>query len=126
MTNAFAPTASFLDGVLIVRFREPSTVTRWFDIDLTVDVDEFGDPSGVEVIGFSEALGQAAAAGLAQVTAGSSVRFGYDEEADAAAIGVDIAGGSRVTSSIPRRGRAGLDANGRLCVLEVHMPTASA
>jgi hypothetical protein len=108
-----------------VRFREPSTVTRWFDIDLTVDVDEFSDPSGIEVIGFSEALGRAAA-GLAQVTAGSSVRFGYDEEADAAAIGVDIAGGSSVRSSIPRRGRAGLDANGRLCVLELQMPTASA
>lgn len=96
-------------------------MTVRYEVDVVVDVDEFGNPSGVELIGLRARLGASAADQFEELTRNFDVRVSYDRDADAVAIGTGIATGSRVSGSIPRRASAWLDASGRLLSIDVPM-----
>jgi len=121
MTEGYRPRASYEAGTLRVVFRDPQRVTRSHDVDVAVDLDEFSDPAGIEILGLCSALGSNAANDLTEVAVGPDVRFGYDRESDAATIGVSVGSGTRVRKSVPRLANAGLDIEGRLVVLEVKL-----
>lgn len=121
MTEGFRPRASYEGGTLRVVFRDPQRVARSHDVDVVVDLDEFSDPSGIEILGLCSVLGSNATDDLMNIAVGPDVRFGYDRESDAATIGVSVGTGTRVRKSIPRRANAGLDIEGRLVALEVKL-----
>ena len=118
MTTTFTPRAEYKDGTLRVAFRDPRFVKQSRDVGVVVDLDEFGDPCGIEVIGLQAALG-AHAAEMTQIAASQEVRFSYDGECDSAAIGVSVGSGSRVGKSVSRRATAGLDFSGRLVTVTI-------
>lgn len=118
MTAPFQPKVAFENSVLHLTLHNAAVVTTQ-DIEVVIDVDEFGDPSGVEIIGICEALGENALLRLADSLDGSEIRFSYDGAIDTAALGISVAAGSRVRDSIPKLGRAGLDAEGRWVTLDV-------
>jgi uncharacterized protein YuzE len=120
MTPEFRPVASFTNGSLRIAFADPRCVSESRDLEVVVDLDEFGDPCGVEMIGMSAALG-ANAPVLAESLAGEEVRFSYDRESDAAAIGVSVGTGTRVRRSVPRQAVVGLDSAGRLITVAIQI-----
>ena len=121
MTGGFRPRVFYEAGTLRVMFRDPKQVTQSRDVDVAVDLDEFDDPSGIEVLGLCSVLGSHAADDLVDLAVGPDVRFGYDRESDAAAIGVAVGSGTRVRKSLPRRAVAGLDPDGRLVTIEIKL-----
>ena len=114
----FRPKVTFENSILRLALRDAAVVTTR-DIEVVIDVDEFGDPSGLEIIGICEVLGENALVRLAENLDGSEIRFSYDGAIDTVALGVGIAAGSRVRESVPKLGRAGLDAEGRWVTLDV-------
>jgi len=94
---------------------EPTTRS----VEVIVHVDEFGDPSGIELIGVQTALGQRAAEQFEELARHTEVRLSYDRDADAATIGTGIAMGSRIAKSATELATARLDSTGRLVSLEV-------
>jgi uncharacterized protein YuzE len=104
--------------MLRVAFRDPKSVAQSRDVEVVVDLDEFGDPCGIEVIGLRAALGIHVAE-VTQLAAGRDVRFSYDHQSDSAAIGVSVGSGTRVRESVPRRATAGLDSDGHLVMFTI-------
>jgi uncharacterized protein YuzE len=119
MTYEFRPFASYENRALRVALQNPEGMTRSQELEVVIDLDEFGDPSGIEVVGFCSALGSRAAGRRSDLVTGPGVRFSYDRESDAAAIGVTVGSGTRVRKSIPKRATAGLDSDGQLVTLMV-------
>jgi hypothetical protein len=54
---AFQPMPSYQDGVIRVEFSDPMEVHGSRDLEIIVDLDEFDDPSGIEVIGLQTQFG---------------------------------------------------------------------
>jgi len=119
MTLKFRPFASYENRALRVALQDPQRVTQSQELEVVIDLDEFGDPSGIEIVGLCFALGSRAAGRLSDLVTGPGVRFSYDPESDAAAIGVTVGSGTRVRKSIPKLATAGLDSDGQLVTLMV-------
>ncbi len=120
MTADFRPTVTYDKTALRIVLRDPQHIAHRQELDVVIDLDEFGDPSGIEIIGLCSALG-ARAAERPPVFESGDVRFSYDRESDAAAIGVDVGSGTRIRSSVPKRALAELDEQGRLSTIVVKM-----
>jgi hypothetical protein len=119
MDSAGRPFATFSDGTLRMVFRDPAQIASLKPLEVVVELDEVGCPLGIEVIGLETQLGQGTSENLDQLVGGSDLRFSYDDESDAAIIGVAIGTGTRRAKSVPKRGTAGLDSSNRLISIEI-------
>jgi hypothetical protein len=119
MDSAGRPFATFSDGTLRVEFRDPAQIASLKPLEVVVELDEFGCPLGIEIIGLETQLGQGTSENLDQLVGGSDLRFSYDDESDAAIIGVSIGTGTRRAKSVPKRGTAGFDGSNRLISIEI-------
>ncbi len=119
MNAGFRPVAKLNESTLHIAFRDPAMKVTSVPVKVIVDLDEFESPAGVEILGFEDQIGASAADGLSALVRGTNVRFSYDPEVDAAAIGVDIGTGSRTLRSVPKQAQAGLDASRRLLTIDV-------
>jgi hypothetical protein len=119
MDSAGRPFATFSDGTLRMVFRDPAQIASLKPLEAVVELDEFACPLGIEVIGLETQLGQGTSENLDQLVGGSDLRFSYDDESDAAIIGVAIGTGTRRAKSVPKRGTAGLDSSNRLISIEI-------
>lgn len=119
MNTGFRPIAKLSESTLHIAFRDPAMKATSVTVKVVVDLDEFESPAGVEILAFEDQLGENAADGLSALVVGTNVRFSYDPEVDAAAIGVDIGTGTRTLRSVPKQAQAGLDASRRLLTIDI-------
>jgi hypothetical protein len=119
MNSVRRPSATFSSGTLRIVFRDPAQIASLRPLEAIVELDEFGDPLGIEVIGLEAQVSQGVSEDLDQLVVGSDVRFSYDNESDAAVFGVAISTGTRRAKSVPKRGTAGLDSSNRLVSIEI-------
>ena len=120
MNSSFRPTATIDGSTLSISFRDPALKGSSRPIRVVVDVDEFGSPIGVEILGCTSQIGANAIDGLVEILDRSAVRFSYDLETDAAAIGVAVGNGTRTAGSAPKHAEAFLDSLSRLVMIEVY------
>jgi len=120
MNSSFRPIATIDGSALHISFRDPASKASSLPIKVVVDVDEFGSPIGVEILGCVSQIGANAIDGLVDILDRSAVRFSYDPETDAAAIGVAVGNGTRTAGSAPKQAEAFLDSSSRLVMIKVH------
>jgi len=77
--SQFAPFTSTRAGVLSIRFTESDGV-RAMDVDCVVDLTDFGDVVGVEILDLRRQLSGGTIEGS---PTGSKIRWSYDDEIDA-------------------------------------------
>jgi hypothetical protein len=123
VTSQVQPSVSWRDRALRIVFRGGAALMSGSRaLEVVVDMDEFSDPAGIEILGVRATLGPCGVELLPDLLEGSDVRFGYDPETDAATIGLSIATGTRVRESIPVRATAALGLDGQLLSLEMNVP----
>ncbi len=110
--SGFVPFTSTHAGVLSIRFAEPEGI-RAIDVDCVVDLTDFGDVVGVEILDLRRQLSDGIIEGS---PAGSKIRWSYDDEIDAFYVRLTD-GQSQVQRGAT--GRAHLDSARRVVQLDV-------
>ena len=118
--DIFRPYAKFENLSLVVVFRTPASTVLTVPIKVVVDLDEYGTPSGIEILGFEDQVGPGTANSIINLIEGSDVRFSYDPDTDSAAIGVALGDGTRTGRSVSKTGKASLDSDKKLVTIEVN------
>ena len=110
--SEWVPTAAIDDGVLLIQLAD-SDVVNAFDIDCVVDLTEFGDVVGVEILDLRRQLSD----GVVEASpVDGQINWSYDDEFDAFYVHV-IDGRGQVQRSVT--GKARLDSEKRLVQLEL-------
>lgn len=110
--SAFCPWAAIEKGILRVRLLG-SDPMRSLDIDCVLDLTDFDEVVGIEVLDLTRQLAGGTVAPPGQA---SSIRWSYDAEMDALYLHVADGRGQAQRSS---RARGQLDAGGRLVELNI-------
>ena len=78
MSEMRQPFATFSDGTLRIVFCDPAQVAFVRPLDAIVELDEVGDPLGIEIIGLEAQLGRGSSEAFGELTIGSDVKLSYD------------------------------------------------
>jgi uncharacterized protein YuzE len=117
MSHSF-PSVEVSEGNLSISFLD-STPSRSVEVSCVVDLTDFGDVIGVEVLDWRHQL----SGGLLDAPrASGQVRWSYDEEIDA--LYVHVMDG-RSQTQLPATAKVSLDSRQRVVCLEVPVPSAT-
>lgn len=108
------PSAVIAGGILVLHFSE-SSPSRSADVTCTLDLTDFGDVVGIEVLDWQRQSGGV----VDGPSACGNVRWSYDYEIDALYIHV-MSGRSQIQRAVTAR--AGLDTDGHVVRLDIPIP----
>ena len=112
------PSATIAGGTVSIRFFD-STPSLSVQVTCTVDLTDFGDVIGIEVLGWRQ---QVSGGLLDAPAAHGQVRWSYDKEMDALYIHLMDGRGQVQRSAI---GNVSLDSNGRVVRLQIPIPSGT-
>ena len=119
MKPSARPFATYRDGVLSLDFGGSGEPITQRTLDVVINVDEFGTPTGVEVLHLGRQLGATVAKQFDELAREDKGLVGYDGDVDAASIRIGIASGSRLGRTLPEVATVSLNAEGRILSMDV-------